>query len=107
LNSVSGRKIVLKRGVRQGDPLSLYIFILAMDFLVLWITKLNESQLLQPAFPGCRSCLLYTDDTLLFIKPKEQQFRILDAIMKIFGKISGLNINLQKSEMMITSSSRE
>jgi Reverse transcriptase (RNA-dependent DNA polymerase) len=96
LNSVSGKKIILKRGVRQGDLLSSYIFILAMDFLVLLINKLNESQLLQPAFSGCRSYLLYADDTLLFIKPEEQQIRILNEIMKIFGKISGLIINLQK-----------
>jgi hypothetical protein len=44
---------------------------------------------------------------LLFVKPEEQQIRIMDVIMKIFGKISGLKINLQKSEMLITSSSRE
>jgi Reverse transcriptase (RNA-dependent DNA polymerase) len=62
---------------------------------------------LQPAFSGCRSCLLYADDTFLFVKLEEQQIRILDAIMKIFGKISGLKINMQKLEMLITSSSRE
>jgi hypothetical protein len=43
---------------------------------------------LQPVFSRCRSGLLYADDTLIFVKPKEQQIRILDAIMKIFGKIS-------------------
>lgn len=34
LNGVAGKKIVLKRGLRQGDPLSLYLFMLVMDFFV-------------------------------------------------------------------------
>jgi hypothetical protein len=58
-------------------------------------------------YPGYKSCLLYTDDTLLFIKPELQQIRILKSIMQIFAKISELTINMQKLEILITSSSRE
>jgi hypothetical protein len=32
INSVAGSTIKLKRGVRQGDPVSSYLFNLIMDF---------------------------------------------------------------------------
>jgi Reverse transcriptase (RNA-dependent DNA polymerase) len=105
LNSIAGRKIILKSGVRQGDPILLYLFIIAMDFLSMWIKKLNEMQILKPPFQGCRSCLLYADDTLLMLRPEDSQLRILKVILHIFEKLSGLRVNLAKSELIVTNAS--
>jgi Reverse transcriptase (RNA-dependent DNA polymerase) len=66
INSVAGRSIKLRRGVGQGDPLSPYLF-------TRWISKLNELQLLTAPFQGCRTCLLYADDTLIFFSPQQQK----------------------------------
>jgi Reverse transcriptase (RNA-dependent DNA polymerase) len=101
---VAGRRIHLKRGARQGDPISPYLFNIAMDFLVTWVKRLN---LLQPVFPGCKSYLLYADDTLLLVKPQIQQLQFLKVILRIFGEMSGLRINMQKSELLITSMREE
>jgi Reverse transcriptase (RNA-dependent DNA polymerase) len=43
LNSVAGKRILLKRGVRQSDLLSPYLFNITMDVLDVWIQKLNEN----------------------------------------------------------------
>jgi Reverse transcriptase (RNA-dependent DNA polymerase) len=104
---VAGRRIHLKRGVRQGDLISPYLFNIAMDFLVTWLKRLNNLNLLQPVFLGCKSCLLYVDDTLLLVKPQIQQLQFLKVILRIFGEMSGLRINMQKSELLITSMREE
>lgn len=41
INGLLGKKIKLKRGVHQGDPISPSLFIVAMDFLARYLQKLT------------------------------------------------------------------
>ena len=65
------------RGLRQGDPLSPYLFVIGMDVLSRLIYKAVEGNFLTGYKVGDRdegeeelilSHLLYADDTLLFCK---------------------------------------
>ena len=47
LNGFLGQHIIHRRGLRQGDPLSPLLFILAMDVLVYMFSKAEEEGLLQ------------------------------------------------------------
>jgi Reverse transcriptase (RNA-dependent DNA polymerase) len=89
INSVPGRQVNLKRGVRQGDPISPYIFNIAIDFFARWINMMDKVKLLQAPIQNCRMCLLYADDALVFLKPQDQQLRIFMVIMQIFHQLSG------------------
>jgi Reverse transcriptase (RNA-dependent DNA polymerase) len=102
LNSVAGRKIKLKRRVRQGDPLSPYLFILAVDFLPMWLEALSQQNLIQKPFPQCKQCLLYADDTFFILQPQEQQLRVLKFTLDFYAKISRLKISLEKLELLVT-----
>jgi hypothetical protein len=48
LNGTLGEKIIHRRGLRQGDPLSPMLFILVMDVLGHFFSKVVEEGMLQP-----------------------------------------------------------
>lgn len=51
LNGVPGKTTHCKRGVRQGDPLSLLLFVLAADYLQVPINKAKQMGLLNLPIP--------------------------------------------------------
>ncbi|KAJ1704564.1 hypothetical protein LUZ63_004343 [Rhynchospora breviuscula] len=99
LNGVVGKLVILKRGVRQGDPLSPYIFIIAFDFLFKWIAKLNATGAIFVSIPGMHSSLYFADDAMLFFKPTLQQATFFKLILASFAKVSELCLNFAKSDL--------
>lgn len=93
INGLLGRKIELKRGVRQKNPLSLLLFIIAMDFLARYFAKLVATDTIRLPFNRMKTCLLYADNALFFIKPEIQQLQTLKIALTVFQKVSGLATN--------------
>ncbi|KAJ4810728.1 RNA-directed DNA polymerase (reverse transcriptase)-related family protein [Rhynchospora pubera] len=102
LNGLAGKPIALRRGVRQGDLLSPYIFILAIDFLSRWLSKLNSNGVLPVPIQGMFSGLFYAEDAIIFFKPSQQQAILLKLVFDSFHRVSGLALNSQKSDLVIT-----
>ncbi|GAU41508.1 hypothetical protein TSUD_302460 [Trifolium subterraneum] len=94
-------------GLRQGDPLSPYLFILCMEKLSISINSVVH----QGAWDPIRisntgphlSHLLFADDVLLFTKAKNSQIRFITNLFDRFGLASGLKINLSKSRAFYSS----
>ena len=95
------------RGLRQGDPLSPYLFVIGMEALSCLINRVVEGNYLF----GSRivdgrgeelviSHFLYADDTLLFCKANKDQLKFLSWTLMWFKAVSGLKINLNKSEII-------
>ena len=94
------------RGLRQGDPLSPYLFVIRMEALSYLINRVvSEGFLL-----GCRvwgrggegvqvTHLLFADDTMVFSEASTEKMVFLSWILIWFEAISGLKINLDKSEI--------
>jgi hypothetical protein len=99
LNGHPGDQIQHRRGLRQGDPLSPMLFVLAMDVLNSLFCKAGELGLLQPLAQRNRGqrVSLYADDVTLFIKPVEEDMIPTREILQTSGEALGLKINFQKS----------
>ena len=71
LNGVPGRKFQCKCGMRQGDPLSLLIFVLAADLLQDAIKDAFAHGLIELPLPrdsaGDFPVVQYADDTILVL----------------------------------------
>ena len=64
--------ITRSRGIRQGDPLSPYLFLLYVEGLLALLRKAAETRVLHGILLSqhgvCISHLLFADDSLLFCK---------------------------------------
>ena len=45
------------------------------------------------------SHLQFADDTILFASPREEEVQTLKSLLLVFGQISGLKVNLDKSNL--------
>ncbi|XP_072054489.1 secreted RxLR effector protein 78-like [Arachis hypogaea] len=88
------------RGLRQGDPLSPYLFVIAMDKLSQLIEKTVIKEKWIPMKAGQRgpqiSHVLFVDDLLLFAEATENQMKVALETLDKFGAASGFKINAEK-----------
>jgi len=101
--------ITPSRGIRQGDPLSPYIFILCVEFLT--NSLLKESMKVKSGV-GIKLCnqveripgLLFADDCLLFCKADTTTCWQVKRVLDDFCVLSGQLVNYQKSSLTFSRS---
>lgn len=101
LNGQPGNKFVPSRGLRHGDPLSPYLFLMVNDILSRMLGLASETNKLQgvrisPHGPSI-SHIFFADDTLIFLKADNSNCHVLGRIIKDYCAASGQAVNLQKS----------
>jgi hypothetical protein len=96
------------RGLRQGDPLSPFLFVIVMEALSRMLSATVNGGFLSGFSVGSRhsgvvniSHLLFADDTLVFCGAKPDHLCYLRALFLCFEAVSGLKINLAKSELVL------
>lgn len=94
------------RGLRQGDPLSPYLFLIIADVFSMLTNKtmVNESLSSIKMKQNCPmvSHLLFSDDSLVFLEANAQSCSNFLHIVDAFSDASGLSINTQKSSLFFS-----
>jgi len=103
LNGIPGKQFTCKRGVRQGDPLSPLLFVLAAELLQYVINGLKERGILHLPIPQPTTdfpIVQYADGTLLIMQADARQLFCLKAILNTFASSTGLRVNFCKSSIV-------
>lgn len=98
---------ILSRGLRQGDNLSPYLFLLCTKGL----TSLLKAAELDNNVPGIRICrgtpqvnhMLFADDSVAFCKADIHTSNNLQTLPSNYEKVSGQKINMSKTSMVFSS----
>ncbi|KAJ9561194.1 hypothetical protein OSB04_006354 [Centaurea solstitialis] len=104
INGSPTKEFQMKKGLRQGDPLSPFLFLIAGEVLQQMVIEACN----QGLFKGIRlassgrniSLLQFADDALIFGKWTPANLVVLTQILNVFYDVSGLKINLAKCSLL-------
>ena len=107
INDKAYGTIMPSRGLRQGDPLSPYLFLLCAEGFTTLLSKFEEEGRLK-GVAVCRSAprishLLFADDSLLFCQASLEEVKCVTDILQLYADSSGQCINFEKSSIYFSS----
>ncbi|GJR68655.1 RNA-directed DNA polymerase, eukaryota [Tanacetum coccineum] len=91
------------RGLKQGDPLAPFLFILIMESLHLSFSRAVEAGIFTGIEIGSSltiSHLFYADDAVFIGEWSHNNLKGIMNILRCFSLLSGLSINVKKSQLL-------
>lgn len=103
INGSATSQFQMKRGLRQGDPLSPFLFNIVAEGLNIMLERAKEEGMISGITLGVNgptiSHLQFADVTILFCKCDMAQLITIGGILWSFQLTSGLKINFSKSQL--------
>ncbi|XP_012477492.1 uncharacterized protein LOC105793109 [Gossypium raimondii] len=110
-NGGYGRSFKPTRGLRQGDPLNPFLFLMCSEGLSALMRLASKERLLKAAKASRRgpkiTHLLFADDCILFGEATARGATVLKEILKEYGKSSGQCVNFNKSTIFFSTNTTE
>jgi hypothetical protein len=95
------------RGLRKGDPLSPYLFLLVSEALTCILKKENTAGRITPLKVARNvsgiSHLLFSNDSLLFFKATSEEARAVDSALNFFQRCTGQLLSPNKCSILFSS----
>lgn len=98
--------IISQRGLRQGDPLSPYLFIICAEGLSAMLKK-AESDGKIVGIKVCRTApsvnhLFFADDSVILMRARNEEAAELKRVLGVYERVSGQVINKEKSSILFS-----
>ncbi|XP_028060751.1 uncharacterized protein LOC114264345 [Camellia sinensis] len=101
VNGSPTNEFCLEKRLRQGDPLSPFLFNMVAEGLNILFQRAKALDLIKGAVIGLREVnvthLQFADDTIVFCEAEENDILSVKRILRCFEVLSGLKINFHKS----------
>ena len=109
VNGEYTERIHPQRGLRQGDPLSPYLFIMCAEGLSAMLQKAEMEEKIK-GIKICRSAprvnhLFFADDSLILMRASQSDANELRRILNVYERASGQVINRSKSSILFSPNS--
>ena len=87
------------RGVRQGDPISPYLFLICAEIMSIMI---HQNEAIKGIKINAQETLLaqFADDTTICLDGSKESFKECIKVLHFFSNISGLTINAEKTNIV-------
>ncbi|GKV30550.1 hypothetical protein SLEP1_g39351 [Rubroshorea leprosula] len=93
----------MKKGLRQGDPLAPFLFLLVAEALNGLILKAKEKEMYNGVVVGIEGLevthLQFADDSIFFCEASDENIKTIKGILRTFELVSGLKVNFFKSAL--------
>ena len=103
VNGQPSREFLPSRGLRQGDPLSPFLFIICAEGLSALLRDAEQRKVIHGVKVGRYvdpiSHLFFADDNFLFIRANEEEVDTVLDILYTYEAASGQKLNMDKSEV--------
>ncbi|KAL6213537.1 hypothetical protein ACLB2K_012984 [Fragaria x ananassa] len=108
INGIAKGFVTPHRDLRQGDPISPYLFLLCAEGLSALIASSVEGG----KWKGLQVCdgaptishLLFADDSMLYSQASSRDCQLIRNILNVYEVASGQQVNLQKSSVVFSGS---
>ncbi|XP_015955629.1 uncharacterized protein LOC107480021 [Arachis duranensis] len=111
INGSPTKPFKMERGLKQGDPLSPFLFVLVDDVLHRMVGEAVRNSRISPLLVGRDnielSHLQFADDTILFYPQETETLVNYKRLLRCFELMSGLSINFEKSSLISVNSEKE